>query len=144
MGLPKPIQERLEDLELFTDRADRIDALVEIGGEYKNFSESEVPRTPQSRVPGCESEVFFRAEPLPGGGQRYLFAVDNPQGISAMALAMILSSASGSNLSEVAAIDDEIVFRIFGRELSMGKSLGLINMVRMMKRAALQELSVES
>jgi len=32
------------------------------------------------------------------------------------------------------------VFRIFGRELSMGKSLGLMGMVNMVRAAARQQL----
>ncbi len=136
MPYPKPLQERLDDLSLFPDRADRIDALVEIGAEYRNFTPEEVPRSAENRVPGCESEVFFAADPQPDGTQKYKFAVDNPQGISAMALAQMLQSLSGQSRRDVADIDEGVVFEIFGRELSMGKSLGLVNMVRMLKTAA--------
>jgi hypothetical protein len=34
----------------------------------------------------------------------------------------------------------DVVYRIFGRELSMGKSLGLMGMVNMVRTAARQQL----
>lgn len=96
-----------------------------------------MPRTDACRVPGCESEVFVVAKPLPDGTQKYLFAVDNPQGISAMALARILDEGlSGVPPKEVAQVPEDIVYEIFGKELSMGKSLGLTGMVRMVKAEA--------
>jgi cysteine desulfuration protein SufE len=67
--------------------------------------------------------------------------VENPQGISAMALAEILrGSLSGAPLEEVAAVPADVVYRIFGRELSMGKSMGLMGMVNMVRAAALQQM----
>jgi cysteine desulfuration protein SufE len=54
-----------------------------------------------------------------------------------MALASVLSSGlNGRPVSEFLAVDDDIVFDLFGRGLSMGKSLGLINTVRLMKHFA--------
>jgi cysteine desulfuration protein SufE len=58
-----------------------------------------------------------------------------------MALAAILGdSLSGVPLDEVAAVPADVVYRIFGRELSMGKSLGLMGMVNMVRTAARQQL----
>jgi cysteine desulfuration protein SufE len=133
--MPAALREVLDDLALFPDRADRIEALIDIGSDYQNFSAEQVPRDERLRVPGCESEVFFLAIDRPGGGKEYRFAVDNPQGISAMALAAILQRASGSSREDIAAIPEDLVYRIFGNELSMGKSLGLNNMLRVLKLA---------
>lgn len=136
MPLPSKLQSQLDDLAMFPDRADRIEALIEIGQEFENPPASEVPRDAEHRVPGCESEVYIAAEPQ-GAGLKFKFAVDNPQGISAMALAQILDQGlSGAPLAEVAEAPDELVYAIFGRELSMGKSLGLTNMVRIVKAEA--------
>jgi cysteine desulfuration protein SufE len=136
MPYPAKLQEMLDDLAMFPERAERIDALISIGDGFKNPDASVVPRTPETRVPGCESEVFITSSPL-GQGRKFLFGVDNPQGISAMALAQILDSTlSGEPASEVEKVSEEVVFEIFGRELSMGKSLGLTNMVKMVKQEA--------
>lgn len=133
MPLPEKLQSQIDDLAFFTERADRIQALIEIAEEFRNPAAADVPRTPAGRVPGCESEVFLASVP-DGSGRRFRFAVDNPQGVSAMAMARILEQGlEGARPEEIAAIPDEIVYAIFGRELSMGKSMGLTGMVRMLK-----------
>ena len=134
--MPNKLAEFLEDFSLYQDRAERIDALIGLGGEFVNPLADEVPRTVESRVPGCESEVYLATEPL-GDGLKFKFAVDNPQGISAMALARVLDlTLSGEPLDQVAGVSEDVVYDIFGRELSMGKSLGLTGMVRMVRTAA--------
>ncbi|MGV3616048.1 MAG: SufE family protein [Fimbriimonas sp.] len=137
MPLPKPLQSQLDDLALFPDRSDRIEALIEIGKGYAHPSADEVPRTDAARIPGCESEVYIKATPRPDGSLDLRYAVDNPQGISAMALAQILQEGlSGVPRAEVAQIPEEFVYDVFGRELSMGKSMGLMGMIRMAKAEA--------
>jgi cysteine desulfuration protein SufE len=136
MSLPAKLQERLDDLDLFPDRNERIQALIAIAEEFTNPDASSVARTVESKVPGCESEVFVAASRV-GEGWGFRYAVDNPQGISAMALARILEDGlHGLRASEIQSVPDDVVYRIFGRELSMGKSLGLMGMVRMAKALA--------
>ena len=66
-------------------------------------------------------------------------AIDNPQGISAMAMAQILIQGFvGATAEQIKAVPEDIVYRVFGRELSMGKSMGLTGMVGMAKQAALE------
>lgn len=130
--LPARLQEVLDDLSLLPDRQERIDYLLSLSESFRNPTISELPRTPQTRVPGCESEVYVG---LVGGKLR--IAVDNPQGISAMVLANLLQeSFEGASRTSVEATPEEIVYYIFGRELSMGKSLGLTGIVRMAKSQA--------
>ena len=136
MSFPAKLQEQLDLLGMFPDRSERIDALIGIAEQYSQERASSVPRTEDRRVPGCESEVFLDVV-HEGNGLGVHFAVDNPQGISAMALAVILESGvEGASAFEIAQIDENIVFEVFGRELSMGKSLGLTGMVRMLRDAA--------
>ena len=135
--LPANLQAVLDDLEFLTDRRERIDYLISLGESYSNFPPEEVPRTDNARVAGCESEVYFAAAPLPEGGLRYRYAVDNAQGISAMAMAKILDDGlSGVSPQEVEGVPEDLAMAIFGRELSMGKGLGLGQMIRMAKDAA--------
>ena len=136
MSFPAKLQEQLDLLGMFPDRSERIDALIGIAEQYSQERASSVPRTEDRRVPGCESEVFLDVV-HEGNGLGVHFAVDNPQGISAMALAVILESGvEGASAFEIAQIDENIVFEVFGRELSMGKSLGRTGMVRMLRDAA--------
>jgi cysteine desulfuration protein SufE len=137
MPLPQPLQAQLDDLAMFPDRAERIEALIDIGRGYKHPSAEEVPRTAESRVPGCESEVYVKATPQEDGTLDLRYAVDNPQGISAMALAQILQEGlKGVPRTEIAQVPEEFVYEVFGRELSMGKSMGLMGMIRMAKAEA--------
>ena len=135
--MPEGLQSILDDLAMFPDRAERIQALIELGEEFVNPPPAEVPRTPERRIPGCESEAFLAASHRKDGTLDFRFAVDNPQGISAMALGVILQRGlSGAPLSRVAEVPEDLVYTVFGRELSMGKSLGLTGMIRMLKAEA--------
>jgi cysteine desulfuration protein SufE len=142
----KRLPERLERL-LATlgglDRGDRIEMLIEVADQFKPVPVriAQRPYPLEHGVPGCESEAYVWSEVNPQGTLTYYFAVENPQGISAMALAGILrESLSGAPLDEVAEVPADVVYRIFGNELSMGKSLGLMGMVNMVRAEARQQL----
>lgn len=136
MALPPKLQEVLDDLSFLSDRRERIDYLIGLGEQFENAAPGEVERDPVTRVPGCESEVYVRAVRA-GEGLDLRFAVDNPQGISAMAMATVLQDGlRGVPRAEIRNIPEELVYDLFGRDLSMGKSAGLMGMVRMTKAAA--------
>lgn len=140
--LPERLRQLVDTLEDL-DRADRIQMLIELADQFRPVPPriAQRPYPAEHRVPGCESEAYVWSEPDPKGNLTYYFAVENPQGISAMALAGILdNSLSGVALDEVAEIPPDIIYRIFGPELSMGKSLGLMGMVNMVRSAARQQL----
>jgi cysteine desulfuration protein SufE len=142
----KPLPNRLERLVSSLeslDREDRIQMLIEAAGQFQRVPSriAQRPYPAEHRVPGCESEAYVWSEADPEGSLSYYFAVENPQGISAMALAEILrDSLSGAPLNEVADVPADVVYRIFGRELSMGKSLGLMGLVNMVRTAARQHM----
>lgn len=137
MPIPNALQEEIDDINFFPGRQERIEALIAIADEFVNPTPKEFPRSPEHKVPGCESEVFITARPRPDGTFSFVIAVDNPQGISAMALAVMLTrSCSGALPEEIAEIPEDIVFEIFGNELSMGKTMGLTGMVKMVKHLA--------
>lgn len=100
------------------------------------------PYDESHRVPGCESGAFVWAVPRKDGALDFYFDVENPQGISARALAVIMGETlSGSPLAEVARVGDDIVYAFFGNELSMGKSMGLTAMVGVVRTEAQRRLS---
>lgn len=142
--LPDRLERLVETLEAL-DRSDRIEMLVDIARRFRRVPERIAvrPYPKEHLVPGCESEAYVWTEPRPrpDGTLTYHFAVENPQGVSAMALAVVLGDTlSGVSLEEVAAVPADVVYCIFGRELSMGKSLGLMGMVNTVRVAALQQL----
>jgi cysteine desulfuration protein SufE len=146
MSLPDRLERLLAQLDRL-DRDNRIQTLIDTAERFRPVPPRVAvrPYLADHRVPGCESEAYVWAEPNRDGSLTFHFAVENPQGISAMALAAILSeSLSGVPPDEVMAVPVDIVYRIFGRELSMGKSLGLMGVVNMVRAAARGRLTADA
>lgn len=136
IGIPEPLADILDTLSMLPDRVERIDYLLTLSEQFQPppGTVAVKPFPEDRRVPGCESEAFEFSSVRPDGTKDFYFAVENPQGVSARALAQILTTTlSGANPEQIQQVPDEIVYQIFGNELSMGKSMGLINMVRMLK-----------
>ena len=125
----------VDDFSTIEDNNERADLLIEFAESFKQVPE-EIAKTPypeDRKVPGCESDVFIFTQPQEQGFKFY-FGIENPQGISAMALAAIIDETlSGVSESELKNIDDQFVHTLFGKQLSMGKGQGLTNMIRMTK-----------
>lgn len=137
--IPEKLALTLDALAMVPDRGERIQMLIDIADRFHEVPQR-IARRPYStlnEVPACESQAYFFEEKLPDGTLGYHFAVDNPQGVSARALAVILEETlSGAPPEQVAAIPQDLIYKIFGNELSMGKSMGLMGMVQMVKAAA--------
>lgn len=129
---PPKLQEYLDDFGFISSREERVDYLIDIADEFKPAPSSVAvkPYDEANRVIGCESEAFVWALDREDGSLDFYFDVLNPQGLSAMALSAILEDAcSGAPLEQVAAINGEVVFTFFGRDISMGKGRGLTELV---------------
>jgi cysteine desulfuration protein SufE len=143
-GYPAKLADLLEALRLIQDRGERIQLLIGIAERFKPVPGriAAPPYSEEHRVPNCESQAFVWAEELESGNLKFHFAVENPQGISAMATAVILDETlSGAPLDQVAKVPGEIVYEIFGNELSMGKSMGLMGIVSMVQNFAKRKLA---
>lgn len=135
----KRIPEKLQRiLEFFSgmDRNERIQSLIDMGNSFKpvptEIAVSPYPKT--ALVPNCESQAYVFSLPNEDDTLKFYFAVENPQGISAKAAAVILDKGfSGAPLDLVLNVPGDILYDIFGRELSMGKNMGLTGMVDMCK-----------
>ncbi len=145
MAVPAKLTDTLETLEMVPDRSERIQLLIDIAGRFEEVPPrlARRPFATDHQVPACESEAYVFTEPRPDGTLDFHFAVENPQGISAKAMAVILGdSLSGTPPEQVAEVSQDIVYQVFGRELSMGKSMGLMSMVGMV--AALAKKQAEA
>jgi cysteine desulfuration protein SufE len=142
-GLPARLARLLDAFALMPDRGERIQTLIGIAKRFRPVPE-EVARRPfpeDHKVPACESEAYLFARPQADGTLKLHFAVENPQGISAMAMAVILDETlSGAPLDQVARLPQDLPYRLFGQELSMGKSMGLMGMVSMVQATARRAL----
>ena len=141
--IPAPLESVLEDFA-FVDRAERAELLIEAADRFE-----EVPPTIATRpfpeenhVQRCESEAYVWAEDRPDGTLKFHFAVENPQGLSAKSWGVIMDETlSGQPLAEVAAVSPEVVFAIYGKDLSMGKGQGLMGMLSHVTHAAKERLA---
>ena len=138
-------------IDLFAEYAgpsERTELLLEYAGKFKDVP-PEVAKRPFDRaalVPHCESEAYVWAVRNADDTLKLHFAVENPSGVSAKALAAILDrTLSGLPADEIAKVDPEIVEKIFRQNISMGKGMGLMSMVQrvqaLARRAATEKIA---
>jgi cysteine desulfuration protein SufE len=139
MALPAKLQDVLDLFATFDDPSDRTDLLLSYADQYREVP-PEVATRPFGRdhlVPHCESEAYVWAVRMPDGTLKLHFAVENPSGISAKALAAILDrSLSGLPAANVAEVTPDVVEAIFRQNISMGKGMGLMSMVQAVRSLA--------
>jgi cysteine desulfuration protein SufE len=137
--LPERLQEVLDTFAMFTDTADRTELLLDYADRFREVP-TDVATRPFSKthlVPHCESEAYVWVLKNPDGTLKLHFAVENPSGISAKALAAILErSLSGLPAAEIASVTPDIVEQIFRQNISMGKGMGLMSMVQAVRSEA--------
>ncbi len=143
---PEKLDELLADFAFVTTRGERAELLIDLADRFQKVPEriATPPYPEERRVQYCESDAYVWTEPLPDGTLKFHFAVENPQGLSAMAMAVILDETlSGAPLEQVATVSPDIVLEIFGRDISMGKGQGLMGMVAVVQAAARCQLGDE-
>lgn len=131
--IPEGLTKILEELDTL-DRMERAQYLLDLSDQFEEVPEHIAvrPFPEDRRVPKCESEAFVWAEDLEDGTLKFHYAVENALGISARAMSVIMDETlSGMALEQVARVDSDVVHRIFGRQLSMGKGEGLASMVEL-------------
>jgi sulfur transfer protein SufE len=128
--MPTGLKSIVDDFA-FCDRTERAELLIEFADRFREVPEriARRPFTEENHVQRCESDAYIWAEDLPDGTVKFHFAVENPQGLSAKAWGVILDETlSGQPLEQVAAVPCDVVFAIYGKDLSMGKGQGLMAM----------------
>jgi len=115
------------------DPADRTEMLLSYANQFKEVPPDIATRPfPKShQVPQCESDAYVWARKHGDGTLKLYFAVENPSGVSAKALAAILDKTlSGLPAADIARVNTDIVEKIFRQNISMGKCMGLMSMVQ--------------
>ena len=127
----------LEDLNLEPDL--KADTLIEYADSFISVPEeiATAPYPESHKIPACESEAYAFYKLNSDQTIKFYFAVTNPQGISAKAFAVILDQGfSNQNLNDIIDSDPDIVKKVFGNGISMGKGLGLNSMLGVVKTIA--------
>ena len=141
-ALPAPLADVVAEFDA-VDRGMRSEMLIEWADQFESVPATVASRPfPEvARAPRCESEAFVFVTDRPDGTLDLWFAVENPQGLSAKAWAAILKDTlSGQPLEQVATVPQETIFKIFGRDISMGKGQGLIGMLDVLQHEARRRL----
>jgi cysteine desulfuration protein SufE len=129
--MPEALKGVIEDFK-FVDRAQRAELLIEFADRFKSVPE-EIATRPfpaENHVTRCESEAYVWARENADGTLKYYFAVENPQGLSAKAWAAIMDETlSGQPLEDVVAVSPEVIFDLYGKDISMGKGQGMMGML---------------
>jgi len=136
--MPEKLQQVIDMFQMF-DPADRTSMLLSYADQFKEVPPAVARRPfPKShQVPQCESDAYVWALKQPDGTLQLYFAVENPSGVSAKALAAILDrTLSGLPASEIATVNCDIVEQIFRQNISMGKGMGLMAMVNAVQALA--------
>jgi cysteine desulfuration protein SufE len=141
MSYPQKLEQVLDTFDMFPDPSDRTGLLLSYSDQFKEVpaAVAQRPFPTSHQVPQCESDAYVWALKQPDGTLTLHFAVENPSGVSAKALAAILEKTlSGLPPSDIAAVDCGIVERIFRQNISMGKGMGLMAMVEAVRTLAKQ------
>jgi cysteine desulfuration protein SufE len=126
------LQQLVEMFQMF-DQSDRTDLLLSYADQFRDVPPSVATRpfAQSHQIPQCESDAYVWALKQADGTLQLYFAVENPSGVSAKALATILDkSLSGLPAADIATVNTDIVERIFRQNISMGKGMGLMSMVQ--------------
>lgn len=139
MTLPAALRNVLDTFALVDDPVDRANLLIGYADQFKAVPpEIAAPPYPRShQVPYCESDAYVWLVPHADGTATLHFAVENPSGVSAKALASILQSTlSGQPLEAIEQVSPDIVEQIFRQNISMGKGMGLMALVQAVQALA--------
>ena len=137
--LPGALRDVLDAFALVDDPVDRANLLISFADRFTPVpAEVATPPYPKDHlVPYCESEAYVWLVLQHDGTARLHFAVENPSGISAKALASILASTlSGLTPEAIEQVSPDIVEQIFRQNISMGKGMGLMAMVQAVQALA--------
>jgi cysteine desulfuration protein SufE len=140
------LQQLLDTFAMFPDQSDRTSLLLSYADQFRSVPPDVATRPfdKAHQVPACESEAYVWSVPNPDGTIKLHFAVENPSGISAKALAAMLDKTlSGLPPEEIEKVSPEIVEQLFRQNISMGKGLGLMSMVNAVRTLAARARKAE-
>lgn len=135
---PTKLQAVIDMFAMF-DTPDRTNMLLSYSDQFREVP-AEIASRPFGRshqIPQCESDAYAWAMKQPDGTLKLWFAVENPSGVSARALAAILDKTlSGLTPQQITQVDAGIVEKLFRQNISMGKGMGLMSMVEAVRSLA--------
>jgi len=130
------LDELLEDFDLFDDRMERLQYVLELGDQVDGLPDE--LKSEENRVHGCLSNVWMVAEFRPGTPPILEFRADSDSHVVRGLIAVLLMLCSGRTPHEIHAMDLSDVFRRL--KLAEGslqsRSNGFHQMIKRIKRLA--------
>jgi len=142
MATQKNLQRVIDYFEKISDEQQRIQMLISYSKRFEEVPETVASRPfdQAHRVPECESDVYVWVDVDNDHNVDFYAAVENPQGLSAKALGAVLQKAlKDAKVEDIEKLDHELVYKVFGKQLSMGKNMGLMGMIQMIKAKTRQQ-----
>ena len=121
-----PLENLLEDFDLFDDWEDRYKFIIELGSGLEPLSDEE--HNEVNKVPGCVSQVWLVSE---GSPDEIQFRGDSDAHIVKGLVAILLSIFSGKSAQEIMEINAQAIFEKLGLKdhLTPQRSNGFYAMV---------------
>ena len=124
------IDQIIENFGLLEDWEDRYRYVIELGNGLEPLTDAE--RSPENKVRGCASQVWFVAKiERNGGAPRVYFRGDSDAHIVRGLIAVLIALYSGKKAEDILGHDPEAVFARIGLKdhLTRQRSNGLASMV---------------
>lgn len=140
--------ERIVDsFRSINDEAERMMMLIEFASCYVDPPPTIAhrPYPEECKLSTNYAKIYFWAVPRPDERLEFYFAVEDKEGVSAKAFAVMLSrTLSGADLPKVAAVPSEVVDIIFGNGIEPEKRSALLAMLEAVRSAAQDMLGEET
>jgi cysteine desulfuration protein SufE len=130
------LDDLLEDFELFDDRKERLQYVLELGDQVEGLPDEW--KIEENRVQGCLSNVWMVAEVLPGQPAVLEFRADSDSHVVRGLIAILMMLCSGRTPAEIHAMNLSDVFqRLKLAEGSLrSRSNGFHQMIKRIQRLA--------
>jgi cysteine desulfuration protein SufE len=130
------VEELKENFALLDDWSDRYRYIIELGKSLPEMNEGE--KTAETKVLGCQSQVWLVGEPDATSPAHLRFRADSDAHIVRGLVAVVLMIFEGKTAAEIAELDPRPLFKDLGLDthLSQGRSNGLLSMVGRIKDIA--------
>ena len=120
----------IDEFDMFSDWMEKYEHIIEIGKDLATMEEED--KVDENLIKGCQSRVWLSAK-LNSEGE-VIFSADSDAIITKGLVALMLHILSGSQASEIAAVDLYFLEKIgLNQHLSPTRSNGLASMVKQMK-----------
>jgi len=140
-AIEQTITEIADEFALLPDWEERISYLIDLGRTLEPLRDEE--RNDETRVRGCQSQVWLVSERRPEAPEKLYFRGDSDAPLVRGEIAMLMRVFSGRTAEDIISIDPHALFDRLGLKeaLTMQRSNGLFAMMSRIQAQAKAALS---